>query len=64
MCVCVCVCVSVCVCVCVFLIEKENSSWCSVAEETSGLHKRELLNYHEYFPILVFEGSLSIEISL
>ena len=30
-----------------------------VAEETSGLHKRELLKYHEYFPILVFEGSLS-----
>ena len=35
-----------------------------VAEETSGLHKRELLKYHEYFPILVFEGSLSIEIAL
>ena len=35
-----------------------------VAEETSDLHKRELLKYHEYFPILVFEGSLSIEIAL
>ena len=27
-----------------------------------GLHKRELLKYQESFPILVFEGSLSIEI--
>ena len=35
-----------------------------VAEETSDLHKRELLKHHEYFPILVFEGSLSIEIEL
>ena len=34
-----------------------------VAEETSDLHIRELLKYHEYFPILVFEGSLSIEIA-
>ena len=35
-----------------------------VVEETSDLHIRELLKYHEYFPILVFEGSLSIEIAL
>ena len=35
-----------------------------VAEDTSDIHKRELLKYHEYFPILVFEGSLSIEIAL
>ena len=35
-----------------------------VAEETSDLHIRELLKYHEHFPILVFEGSLSIEIAL
>ena len=35
-----------------------------VAEETLDLHIRELLKYHEYFPILVFEGSLSIEIAL
>ena len=35
-----------------------------VAGETSDLHIRELLKYHEYFPILVFEGSLSIEIAL
>ena len=27
-----------------------------VAEETSDLHKRELLKHHEYFPILVFGG--------
>ena len=32
-----------------------------VDEEKSGLHERELLKYHENFPILVFEGSLSIE---
>ena len=35
-----------------------------VAEETSKLHKRELLKYHKYYSILVFEGSLSIEIVL
>ena len=35
-----------------------------VADETSHIHIRELLKYHEYFPILVFEGSLSIEIAL
>ena len=34
-----------------------------VAEEKSGLHKRELSKY-ETFPILVFEGSLSIEVAL
>ena len=34
-----------------------------VAEETSDLHIRELLNYHEHFPILVFEGSLSVKIA-
>ena len=33
-----------------------------VAEETSDLHIKELLKYHKYFPILVLEGSLSIEI--
>ena len=27
-----------------------------VAEETSDLHLKELLKYHKYFPILVFEG--------
>ena len=32
--------------------------------ENSGLHKRELLKHHEPFPMLVFEGSLSIEIAL
>ena len=35
-----------------------------IAEETSDLHIRELLKDYEYFPILVFEGSLSIEIEL
>ena len=35
-----------------------------VAEQKLGLHKRELLKYHESFPILVFEENLSIEISL
>ena len=35
-----------------------------VVEETSDVHKRELLKYHKYFPILVFEGSLPIEIAL
>ena len=35
-----------------------------IAEETSGLHKRESLKYHESFPILVFEESLSIKIAL
>ena len=44
-------------CVCL-LIEKVF-----VVEETSGLHIRELLKYHEYFLILVLEGSLSIKIA-
>ena len=35
-----------------------------VAEEKSGLHKRELLKYHETFSILVFKGSVSIEMAL
>ena len=35
-----------------------------VTQETSDLHKRELLKYHEYFSMLVFEGSLSIEMAL
>ena len=35
-----------------------------MAEENSNLHKRELLKYHEPFPILVFERILSIEIAL
>ena len=35
-----------------------------VAEETPELHKRELLMYHEYFSILLFEETLSIEIAL
>ena len=28
-----------------------------------GEHQRELLKYHEYFPVLLFDGSLSIEIA-
>ena len=35
-----------------------------VAEQKLGLHKRELLKYHECFPILFFEGNLSIETAL
>ena len=35
-----------------------------VDEKKSGLHKRELLKYHETLPILIYEGSLSIEIAL
>ena len=34
------------------------------AEEKLSLHKRELLKYHKTFPIVVFEGSQSIEIAL
>ena len=45
---------------CVF--SKESKFF--VAEEKSVLHKRELLKYHETFPILVFEGSRSIEMAL
>ena len=44
---------------CVF--SKESKFF--VAEEKSGLHKRELLKYHETFPILVFEGSISKEMA-
>ena len=51
--------VCLCLCVCVCFNRKIN-----VAEETSDLHIRELLKSHEYFPILVFEGSLSIEVPL
>ena len=32
--------------------------------EVTYLHKKELLKYHESFPILVFQGSLSREIAL
>ena len=35
-----------------------------VVEETSDLHVIELWKYYEYFRILVFEGSLSIELAL
>ena len=45
-----------------WVISKENKSF--VAEKKSGLHNRELLKYHEFFPVLVFKGSLSIEISV
>ena len=45
----------------VFLIKKRKVF---AAEQNSGLHKRSLLQYHEFFPILVFEGSLSIEMAL
>ena len=44
-----------------FLIKKRKVF---VAEENSGSHKWEILTYCESFPILVFEGSLSIEIVL
>ena len=44
----------------VLLLKKEVF----VAAENSGLHKRELVKHYESFPILVFEGSLSIEIEL
>ena len=45
---------------CVF--SKESKFF--IAEEKSSLHKKELLKYNETFPILVFEGSLSIEMTL
>ena len=35
-----------------------------VVGETSDLHIIQLLKYYEYFRILVFEGSLSIELAL
>ena len=44
----------------VLLLKKEVF----VAAKNSGLHKRELVKHYESFPILVFEGSLSIEIEL
>ena len=34
------------------------------AKKKSGLHKRELLKCHESFTVLVFEGSLWIEMAL
>ena len=48
----------------VFFFERVLIENVFVVEETSDLHIRELLKYHEYFRILVFEGSLSIEIAL
>ena len=47
---------------CVWCFNRKKNAF--VAEETSDLHIRELLKYHEHFPILVFEGSLSVEIAL
>ena len=47
---------------CVWCFNRKRNVF--VAEETADLHIRELLKYHEHFPILVFEGSLSIEIAL
>ena len=35
-----------------------------VAEENPGFYKRELLQHHESFQILAFEGSLSIGVAL
>ena len=35
-----------------------------LVEQKLDLLKRELLKYHESFPILAFEGSLSIEMAL
>ena len=46
---------------CFVLLIKEEKS---VVKENSGLHKGELLKYHESFPILVFEGNLLIKIAL
>ena len=34
-----------------------------VVEENLGLHKKELLKHHEFFPILVFGGSLLMKIA-
>ena len=66
LCVCVCVCVCACVCVCVrvCMVCFNRKINVFVTEETSDLHTRESLKYQEYFPILVFEGNLSIEIAL
>ena len=44
---------------CAFRIENKFF----VAEVKSGFHITELLKYDETFPILVFEGSLSIEMA-
>ena len=44
----------------VYLIKKEVF----VAEENPGFYKRELLQHHESFQILAFEGSLSIGVAL
>ena len=44
---------------CVFRIESKIF----VAEEKSGLRNRELLKYLETFPVLVFEGSISIKMA-
>ena len=51
-------------CSCTYFFVFNKKRKVSVAEETSGLDKRELLKLHESFPILDFEGSLSIEIAL
>ena len=53
-----------CSCTCLFVCVFNKKRKVFVAAETSGLHKRELVKYHESFPILVFEGSVSIEIAL
>ena len=42
-----------------FFSEQIHFSW-----RKTGLHKRELLKYHDSFPILVFEVNLSLEIAL
>ena len=64
MCVCVCVCVCACVggCVCMCVFNRKRKVFVDVG--TSYLHKGELLKYHEYFPTLAFQRSLSIEIAL
>ena len=49
-------------CVCVWCFNRKR--YVFAAEETSDLDIKELLKYHGHFPILVFEGSLSIEIAL
>ena len=41
-----------------------NKKKALVAEENLDLQKWELLKYHKYFSILVFEGILPIEIAL
>ena len=44
----------------VFLIQQEKF----VVKENSGLRNEELLKYHESFPILVFQWTLSTKIAL